>query len=174
MNTILGGSFTSRLMQNLRETRGYTYGASSRFDMRRNAGPFLASAEIVAAKTDSALLEFMKELNAIRQSVPASELSRAKRYLQLQLPGNFETTQDIAFQLVPVALYGLPLDYYNNYVQNIEAITEADVARVAQQYINPGSLAVVIVGDRKSIEPALKAINVGPVVMRDISGQPIQ
>ena len=96
--------------------------------MRRNAGPFLASAEIVAAKTDSALLEFMKELNAIRQSVPASELSRAKRYLQLQLPGNFETTQEIAFQLVPVALYGLPLDYYNNYVQNIEAITEADVA----------------------------------------------
>lgn len=174
MNTILGGSFTSRLMQNLRETRGYTYGASSRFDMRRNAGPFLASAEIVAAKTDSALLEFMKELNAIRQSVPASELSRAKRYLQLQLPGNFETTQDIAFQLVPVALYGLPLDYYNNYVQNIEAITEADVARVAQQYINPGSLAVVIVGDRKSIEPGLKVINVGPVVIRDISGQPIQ
>jgi zinc protease len=174
MNTILGGSFTSRLMQNLRETRGYTYGASSRFDMRRSAGPFLASAEIVAAKTDSALLEFMKELNAIRQSVPATELSRAKRYLQLQLPGNFETTQDIAFQLVPVALYGLPLDYYNNYVQNIEAITEADVARVAQQYINPGSLAVVIVGDRKSIEPGLKAINVGPVVIRDISGQPIQ
>src|SRR5687768_3776706 len=174
MNTILGGSFTSRLMQNLRETRGYTYGASSRFDMRRNAGPFLASAEIVAAKTDSALLEFMKELNAIRQSVPASELSRAKRYLQLQLPGNFETTQDIAFQLVPVALYGLPLDYYNNYVQNIEAITGADVARVAQQYINPGLLAVVIVGDRKSIEPGLKAINVGPVVIRDMSGQPIR
>ena len=174
MNTILGGSFTSRLMQNLRETRGYTYGASSRFDMRRSAGPFLASAEIVAAKTDSALLEFMKELNAIRESVPASELSRAKRFLQLQLPGNFETTQDIAFQLVPVALYGLPLDYYNNYVQNIEAITGADVARVAQQYINPGSLAVVIVGDRKSIEPTLKAINVGPVVIRDISGQPIQ
>jgi zinc protease len=174
MNTILGGSFTSRLMQNLRETRGYTYGAGSRFDMRRAAGPFLASAEIVAAKTDSALLEFMKELNAIRQSVPASELSRAKRYLQLQLPGNFETTQDIAVQLIPVALYGLPLDYYNNYVQNIEAITQADVARVAQQYINPGSLAVVIVGDRKSIESGLKAINVGPIVVRDISGQPIQ
>ena len=53
---------------------------------------------------------------------------KAKRYLQLELPGNFETTQQIAFQLVPVALYGLPLDYYNNYVQNIEAITQADVA----------------------------------------------
>ena len=122
MNTILGGSFSSRLMQNLREAKGYTYGAGSRFDMRRAAGPFTASAEIVSAKSDSALLEFMKELNAIRQNVSAQELSRAKRYLQLQLPGNFETTQDIAAALVPVAQYGLPLDYYNNYVQSVEAV----------------------------------------------------
>ena len=174
MNTILGGSFSSRLNQNLREAKGYTYGAGSRFDMRRAAGPFTASAEIVSAKTDSALLEFMKELKNIRQSVPTDELSRAKRYLQLQLPGNFETTQQIGAALVPVALYGLPLDYFNNYVQNVEGVTQADVARVAQQYINPGSLAVVIVGDRKSIEPALKSTNVGPIVIRDITGQPIQ
>jgi predicted Zn-dependent peptidase len=174
MNTILGGSFTSRLNQNLRENRGYTYGAGSRFDMRREAGPFLASAEIVTAKSDSALIEFMKELNGIRQAVPPNELSRAKRYLQLQLPGNFETTQEIAAALVPVALYGLPLEYYNNYVQNIENVTQADVARVAQQYINPASLAVVIVGDRKTIEQGLKALNVGPISIRDITGQPIQ
>ena len=174
MNTILGGSFTSRLNQNLREARGYTYGAASRFEMRRAAGPFSASAEIVSAKSDSALLEFMKELNAIRQTVPADELSRAKRYLQLQLPGNFETTQQIAAALVPVALYGLPLDYYNNYVQSVEAITQADVARVAQQYISPGSLAIVIVGDRKTIEQGLKATNVGPISIRDMAGRPIQ
>ena len=174
MNTILGGSFTSRLNQNLRENRGYTYGAGSRFDMRRAAGPFLASAEIVTAKSDSALIEFMKELNGIRQPVPASELSRAKRYLQLQLPGNFETTQDIAGALVPVALYNLPLDYYNNYVQNIENVTQDDVARVAQQYINPRTLAVVIVGDRKTIEQSLKSVNVGPISIRDITGQPAQ
>ena len=174
MNTILGGSFTSRLNQNLREARGYTYGAGSRFDMRRAAGPFSASAEIVSAKSDSALLEFMKELNAIRQTVPADELSRAKRYLQLQLPGNFETTQQIAAALVPVALYGLPLDYYNNYVQSVEAITHADVARVAQQYISPGSLAIVIVGDRKTIEQGLKSTKVGPISIRDMAGRPIQ
>ncbi len=174
MNTILGGSFSSRLNQNLRESRGYTYGAFSGFDMRRAAGPFTASAEIVAAKTDSALLEFMKELNRIRQPVSADELSRAKRYLQLQLPGNFETTQQIASELIPVAQYGLPLDYFNNYVQNIEAITQADVNRVAQQYINPGVLAVVIVGDRKTIEQGLRSTNVGPVEIRSMSGQPIQ
>ena len=173
MNTILGGSFSSRLNQNLRETRGYTYGASSRFDMRRAAGPFTASAEIVAAKTDSALLEFMKELNGIRDTVPAVELQKTKRYLQLGLPADFETTQQIAGALVPVALYNLPLDYYNNYVQSIEAITQADVQKVAREYINPASLAIVIVGDRKSIESGIKAVNAGPLSIRDFTGQPI-
>lgn len=173
MNTILGGSFTSRLNQNLRETHGYTYGARSGFDMRRAAGPFTASAEVVAAKSDSGLIEFMKELNAIRNTVPAVELFKAKRYLQLGLPADFETTQQIATALVPVALYNLPLDYYNTYVQNIEAITQADVQRVAKQYINPASLAIVIVGDRKTIESGLKAVNAGPILIRDFAGQPI-
>ena len=131
MNTILGGSFTSRLNQNLRETRGYTYGAGSGFAMRQVAGPFTARAEIVAAKSDSALIEFMKELRGIRDTVPTTELAKAKRYLQLQLPSQFETTTDIAFGLLPVALYNLPLDYYNSYAQNIGAVTQADVQRVA-------------------------------------------
>ena len=173
MNTILGGTFTSRLMQNLRETHGYTYGARSRFDMRQSAGPFTASAEVVAAKTDSGLVEFMKELNAIRDTVPTVELNKAKRFLQLSMPGDFETTQQIANQLIPVVLYGLPLDYYNNYVSNIESITQADVQRVAKQYINPASLAIVIVGDRKNIESGLKAVNAGPIMIRDFLGQPI-
>lgn len=173
LNTILGGSFTSRLNQNLRETHGYTYGARSRFDMRQSAGPFTASAEIVAAKTDSGLVEFMKELNAIRDTVPSVELRKAKRYLQLGMPGDFETTQQIANQLIPVALYGLPLDYYNNYVSNIEHITQADVQRVARQYINPANMAIVIVGDRKNIEAGIKAVNAGPISIRDFFGKPI-
>lgn len=173
MNTILGGTFTSRLMQNLRETHGYTYGARSRFDMRKSAGPFTASAEIVAAKTDSGLIEFMKELNAIRDTVPMAELNKAKRFLQLSLPSDFETTQQIANQLIPVVLYGLPLDYYNSFVSNVEKITQSDVQRVARQYINPSSLAIVIVGDRKSIEAGIKAVNAGPIQVRDFFGQPI-
>ncbi len=173
LNTVLGGSFTSRLNQNLRETRGYTYGANSNFSMRRSAGPFTASAEVVGEKTDSALVEFMKELNSIRQSVPAAELQKAKRYMQLGLPGDFETTQQIAAALIPIALYDLPLDYYNNFVQNVEAITQAELQRVANQYINPSSLAIVIVGDRKSIEAGLKSVNAGPIVLRDFFGQPV-
>jgi zinc protease len=173
LNTILGGSFTSRLNQNLREKHGYTYGARSRFDMRQSAGPFTASAEIVAAKTDSGLVEFMNELGAIRDTVPSVELRKAKRYLQLGMPSDFETTQQITNQLVPVALYGLALNYYNNYVTNIEGVTQADVQRVARQYINPSNLAIVVVGDRKSIEEGLKAVNAGPISIRDFFGQPI-
>jgi zinc protease len=174
MNTLLGGSFTSRLNLNLREKHGYTYGAFSNFDMRKSAGPFVASAEVVANRTDSALIEFMRELRAIRETVPAEELSKAKRYLQLQLPGSFETTTGIAGQLVPVSIFGLPLDYYNTYVQNVDAVTAADVQRVAQQYVNPDNLAIVIVGDRKTIEPSLRRLNIGQISIRDMTGREVK
>jgi predicted Zn-dependent peptidase len=174
MNTVLGVPFTSRLMQNLRETHGYTYGAVSRFDMRREAGPFIARAEVVAAKTDSSLLEFMKELRAIRDTVPQAELQRAKRYLQLQLPSLFETTGDIALQLTPLVTYGLDLDFYNRYVRAIEQITQADVQRVARKYIDPERLTIVVVGDRKQIEPGIRALGIGPVEIRDIYGRPLR
>lgn len=168
MNTILGGSFTSRLNQNLRETHGYTYGARSGFDMRSAAGPFTASAEVVAAKTDSALIEFFNELRAIRDTVPSTELEKAKSFLQLRLPSAFETTGDIAGQLVPIALYGLPLDYYSGYSQRIGAVSQADVQRVARRYVDPAHISVVIVGDRASIEAPLRAANVAPIVDQPI------
>jgi zinc protease len=142
--------------------------------MRRAAGPFTARAEVTGTKTDSALVEFVKELRAIRDTVPAAELEKAKRYLQLQLPSDFETSGDIAGQLVPIVLYGLPLDYYNSYVQQIGSVGQADVQRVATKYVDPTRFAIVIVGDRASIEPGVRALNVGPVEIRDISGQPIR
>lgn len=168
MNTILGGSFTSRLNQNLRETHGYTYGAGSGFSMRRSAGPFQASAEVVSAKTDSAFIEFMKELRAIRDTVPSDELAKAKRYLQLGLPEDFETTGSIAYQMLPLVTYGIPLDFYDTAVQKIGAVTQADVQRVARQYVNPDRLTIVIVGDRKLIEPGLRALKPGEIIVRDV------
>jgi predicted Zn-dependent peptidase len=168
MNTILGGSFTSRLNQNLRETHGYTYGASSGFSMRRSAGPFTAGAEVVSAKSDSAFVEFMKELRAIRDTVPADELAKAKRYLQLGLPQNFETTGDIASQMLPLVTYGIPLNFYDTAVQKIDAVTQADVQRVARKYVDPDHLTIVIVGDRKLIEPGLRALNPGQIIIRDV------
>ncbi|MEO8337154.1 MAG: pitrilysin family protein [bacterium] len=167
MNTLLGGSFGSRLNQNLREKHGYTYGASSGFSYRRSAGPFTAAAEVVTSKTDSALVEFMREMAAIRDTVPSDELERAKRYLQLGLPQGFETTRGIAGQLLPLVTYDIPLDFYNTAVQRIGAVTQADIQRVAREYIDPAKLTVVIVGDKKVIEPGLRALNPGTIVIRD-------
>jgi predicted Zn-dependent peptidase len=173
MNTILGAAFTSRLNQNLRETKGYTYGARSGFDMRQSAGTFIAQAEIVTAKSDSALIEFQKELRGIREPVPPAELEKAKKYLQLQLPALFEVPADIAARLVPIALYNLPLDYFATYSQKIAAVTTADVQRVARQYVRPDQMNIVIVGDLKLIEQSIRNLKMGKVELRDLLGRPI-
>jgi predicted Zn-dependent peptidase len=110
----------------------------------------------------------------VLDTVPLDELSKAKRYLQLQLPGDFETTRDIAGQLSPLVLYGLPLDYYDSYVQRIDAVTQADVRRVADRYIDPSHLAIVIVGDRATIEPGLRALGIGDISIRDLEGEPVR
>jgi len=163
LNTVLGGSFSSRLNNNLREVHGYTYGAGSGFDMRGGAGPFSASAGVQTDKTSEALKEFFNELNAILKPVPAEELARAKNYVALRYPSAFETTGDISRRLEDALVFKLPDDYFSKYVQNIQAVTAADVQRVAQKYIKPDHLAVVIVGDLKVIEPGIRALNLGPI-----------
>jgi predicted Zn-dependent peptidase len=168
MNTILGGSFTSRLNNNLREVHGYAYGASSVFDMRGGAGPFYAAAGVQTDKTAESLKEFFNELDAIQKPVPADELARAKNYVALRFPSAFETTGDISRRLEDVLVYHLPDDYFAKYVQNIQAVTAADVQRVAQKYIQPGRLVVVVVGELKVIEPASRALNLGPIKVMTI------
>jgi len=163
MNTILGEAFTSRLNQNLREEHGYAYGASSRFDMRGSAGPFYAAAGVQTDKTSESLTEFFKELDGIRKAVPADEVEKAKNYLALLMPRNFETTGSLANSLAQMFVYNLPADYYATYTQRIRAVTPADVQRVAEKYIQPDKFAIVVVGDRKVIEPAIKALNLGPI-----------
>jgi predicted Zn-dependent peptidase len=168
MNTILGGSFSSRLNMNLREQHGYTYGASSQFDMRAAAGPFSAAAGVQTDKTKESLTEFFNELNGILKPIPSEELSRAKNYVALRYPGGFETTSDISRQLENALVFRLPDNYFSTYVQNIQAVTAADVARVAQKYIAPGRFAVVVVGDQKAIEPGIRSLNLGPVKVMTI------
>ena len=168
MNTILGGSFSSRLNLNLRETHGYTYGASSFFDMRVEAGPFTAFAGVQTDKTAEALKEFFNELTAIRQPIPAEELSRGKNYVSLALPADFETTGDVSRRLEEALVYHLPDDFFSRYVPNINAVTAAAALRVAQTYIQPDRMAIVVVGDRKTIEPAIRALNLGPITVLTI------
>ena len=174
LNTILGGAFTSRLNQNLRETHGYTYGAGSAFALRRKGGPFVAQASVVTAKTDSSLIEFLKELRRIRdEAVPAAELDKAKQYLVLGLPGDFETTAGAAARFRELFIYGLPFNYFGSYIDRINAVTAADVQRVARQYIDPDHFDIVVVGDRSQIEAGIRALNEGAIVYRDLWGQAI-
>jgi len=163
LNTILGEAFTSRLNTNLREVHGYAYGASSRFDMRSRAGAFYAAAGVQTDKTTDALKEFFNELTRIHDPVEPGELDKAKNYLALLLPRSFETSRGTADALAQAWVYDLPADYYATYGEKVRAVTAADVKRVADRYIQPDKLAVVIVGDRKTIEPGVRALNLGPI-----------
>ena len=169
LNTVLGGSFTSRLNQNLREEHGYAYGARSSFEMRSAAGPFYADAAVQTDKTSEALTEFFKELDAIRTPIRTDELEKAKSFLALSLPRSFETTQSLAGSLAQVFVYNLPADYYATYTQRVRAVTPADVQRAAARNIQPDKFAVVIVGDRKLIEPGITALNLGPIKTVEIN-----
>lgn len=165
LNTILGGAFTSRLNTNLREVHGYAYGAGSSFDMRVGAGPFFAAAGVQTDKTAEALKEFFLELSRIHEPIAADELQKAKNYLSLQMPRNFETERGAANALAQLYVYNLPADYFQTYADRVRAVTAADVKRAADRYIQPDKFAVVIVGDRKAIESGVKGLGLGPVTI---------
>lgn len=163
LNTVLGGSFTSRLNQNLREEHGYTYGASSFFDMRLSAGPFVAAAGVQTDKTAEALREFFNELTAIAAPIRADELAKAKNFVALGFPSEFETSGDLSRRLEELLVYQLPDDYVERYVANVQAVSAAATQKAAATYIQPARFAVVVVGDRKTIEAGIRALNLGPV-----------
>ena len=163
LNTVLGGSFTSRLNQNLREKNGYAYGASSGFDMRLSAGPFLAAAGVQTDKTADALKEFFNELNGILTPVPPDELAKARNYVALGFPGEFETTSDMARKLEELVIYNLPDTTFSDFVPSVTAVTAADLQRAAARFVQPERMAVVVVGDLKLIEGPIRALNLGPI-----------
>lgn len=163
INTILGGSFTSRLNQNLREVHGYAYGASSSFSMRMAAGPFQAAAGVQTDKTTESLREFFTELDAIRTPIPAGDLTRGKNYQALGFPSGFETLSGMAGQLAQMALYGLPDTYFNDYVPQIQAVTTPAAQAATQKYIQPDKFAIVVVGDLSKVEKGIRDANFAPV-----------
>jgi zinc protease len=163
LNTILGGSFSSRLNQNLREDKGYSYGAGSSFGFRPVPGPFLATSAVQTDVTGPALAEFMKELRNIRKPIPVDELDRAKNYEALQYPQSFQTVADVAGQIEDLLANALPEDHFDTYQRRILAVTAADVQRAAKKYIDPDHLAIIVVGDRSIIEPQITALKLGKI-----------
>ena len=171
MNLILGGGFY-RLDLNLREGKGWTYGARSTVDSRRAPGPMSAGGEFVAQHSADSVAEILKELTTMRDSdVTDVELARAKDQIIKSFPARFATRGNIAAQLAELAVFGLPDSYVTDYTRKIAAVTKDDVRRVARKYIDPGRLTIVVVGDKKTLAEPLGKI--AAVEVRDLEGEPI-
>ena len=163
LNMILGGQFVSRLNMNLREEKGYTYGARTSFEFRRGPGPFVFQTSVQSAVTGDAIREVLGELQTIRHDRPvtAEELEIGRAALTRGYARNFETAEQLGRAAVQLALYGLPDDYFTTFVPTVMAVDESDVTRVAQDHINPDRLLTVIVGDREKVGPTLHALDLG-------------
>ncbi|MFI5075990.1 MAG: M16 family metallopeptidase [Vicinamibacteria bacterium] len=177
MNRILGGATSARLYMNLRQDKGYTYGVTSAFSYRRDAGPFVARAAVQGFSTRESVIEFLKELHGIRGGIPVSpeEIESARQAIIRGFPRGFETPEQMAANLETVVTHELPDTYFNSYTQKIAAVTLDDLNRVAKQYLHPDRMAIVIVGDRQSIEQPLRTVEGygANIALVDADGRPV-
>src|SRR5687768_5187253 len=157
MHTVLGANASSRLFMNLREDKGYTYGAYSSLDARRTAGTFRVTAEVRTPVTGDSLKEFFYELDRIRtEPVSEQELSDAKSYLTGVFPIRLETQEGVIDQLVQIKMFGLPDNYLEIYRNKIQEVTIEQVQEVARKYVKPDEAAFVIVGDASQLNEQIK------------------
>lgn len=170
MNDILGGQFTARVNMNLREDKGWAYGAYTFFQDARGQRPYLVYAPVQTDKTKESLAELVKELNAIRTTKPATaaELKRAIDTNVRSLPGSFETSSDVLGSLASSARFGRPLDYPASLKNKYEALTLADMKAAAAEAVHPESLVWVIVGDRAKIEAGVAALGLGAIEVKSL------
>jgi zinc protease len=175
MNNALGGQFTSRINLDLREDKGYTYGAGSFFFATRSVGPFVTYAPVHTQYTKETVVEIEKELRGICGDRPMSteELQDSKDYLTKSYAQNFQSFSQIAGQIVEQVMYDLPEDNLQRYVPSISAVDANTATAVAKKYIHPNALLYVIVGDVAKIEPGLRELNIGEIGYLDAEGNPI-
>jgi predicted Zn-dependent peptidase len=169
--TLLGGSFTSRLNFNLREQKGYTYGASARFQFLRQPGPFTASASVFTKVTDGAVTEFLAELGLLGTGeIRPEELDKSRALLQQQISEALSSTSGTAGTYADLSLYDLPLDEPVRFTRALAAADPARLKRLAARAIDPKTLTIVAVGDRQTIEPALRALGLPAPEVRTADG----
>jgi zinc protease len=172
-NRVLGGGPTGRLFMHLREDKSYTYGAYSSFNGTRIIGSWSAFTDVRSEVTDPALTDLLDEVRQMRDTpVPDKELADTKKALVAGFALGLESPNAILNNYVELYIYKLPADYWDTYPARIEAITAADVRRVAQKYWAPDKLQIVAVGDASKIEPTLKKL--GTVQSFDADGKPIK
>ena len=169
LNTALGGQFTSRLNLNLREAKGYTYGARSRFGYGSVPGSFLATAPVQTAVTADAIHEMLRDLADVGGARPltAVEAAYAADSMVNGYARRFETAGRVARELVEVELYGLPGDALETFPAQVRAVKPEDLTAAARKYILSDRLAIVVVGDLAVIRPAIEKLGLGPVVVMD-------
>jgi zinc protease len=174
MNTILGDLFSSRINMNLRERNGFTYGAFSRFDFRRGAGPMFAGAQVRTDVTAPAVKELFYELDRVRSSpLSAEEIRMGKDYVVRSLPGRFETNNSTADRISELWAYDLPSDYFRELPARIEAVTPDQTTMVAQKYVHPENMLLVTVGDKEKIARGLEELKIGTVELWNSDAQPV-
>ena len=171
VNTLLGGLFTSRINLNLREDKGYTYGAFSTFAFRQEAGPFYVSAGVRTDATAPAVTEIYNEIRKMKDvEVTMDELTLGKDSLVRSMPGRFETTSQATASFATLFVYDLGLDYYSKYIERVLGIDAAAAHAAARKHLQPERMLVVAVGDRQKIEAELKKLNLGAAEYRDVDG----
>jgi len=170
LNQVLGGGGAGRLFKNLREEKGYTYGAFSSFSARKFPGPWNASAEVRTEVTDGALTEFIKELQRMRdQPVSDPELDDAKRAIVASFALSLESPDQLVNYALTRKIYGFAEDYWDTYPAKLMAVTPADIQRVAKKYIDPQTMQIIAVGDGSKVRTILEKY--GPLERYDVQGK---
>jgi zinc protease len=171
-NRVLGGGPAGRLFLNLREEKGYTYGAYSNFTALKYPGPWVASGDVRTEVTDGAMTEFLKEIRRLLdEKVPAEELDEARRSVVAGFALSLEQPATLLNYEITRKIYGFPADYWDTYPAKISAVTAEDVQRVARQYLDPEKIQIVAVGDASQVRAVLEKY--GPVEVYDTEGRPV-
>ena len=166
LNMVIGGQFVSRINMNLREDKGYTYGARTSFDARRGPGPFLLQASVQGDATAAAIRESLQEISDVRGAKPVTrlELETGRAALTRGYPRNFETAEQIARAAAQMSLHDLPEDYYSTFVPRVLAIDEGAVTEAARRHLDPDRMLTVIIGDRDRVGGSLEELGLGAPV----------
>jgi zinc protease len=176
LNALLGGQFTSRINMNLREDKGYTYGAGTYPFPAKGQGLLAVFAPVRTDVTKESLQELMKELREIRGARPPTidEVKFAQSNLTMSLPGQYETAGGVAGKISDIVTYSLPDDFYSKYPAAVKATTPEELAALAKKRLLPEQMILLIVGDRAVIEPKIKELNLGQINYLDADGKPVK
>jgi zinc protease len=175
MNTLLGGDFTSRVNMNLREDKGWTYGAGTFIPGARGQRIFLAFAPVQTDKTSESIQELTEEFAGLIGDRPATEeeVARAKDSRTLTLPGQWETVADVAGSLSELVRFGYSDDHFDTYADKVRGLSQSTVSAAAKSVLHPNDVVWVIVGDRAKIEDGIRELGIAEIELLDADGDPI-